>query len=200
MLKLCIRSWLKDEDLYLLLNLDFFVLLRFRFLDLCRGPNQGHVAWLTYPWNLYMSLTKDYACGMMDWQVMFPSSLVHQVPEGHVGAYWRGGALLNIITEPGITDLSPFPSFVFFCCFFFRFGKTVYCFRFSSQVAFHNQLRACSSYSPNRSSKSYSIKKSWDVFKLRLFLFSFLLSDSLCLRLRIYHVVPKEVLWSPLRR
>ncbi|CAH8391219.1 unnamed protein product [Eruca vesicaria subsp. sativa] len=24
---------------------------------------------------------------------MFPSSLVHQVPEGHVGAYWRGGAL-----------------------------------------------------------------------------------------------------------
>lgn len=35
---------------------------------------------------------------------MFPSSLVHQVPEGHVGAYWRGGALLNMISEPGITN------------------------------------------------------------------------------------------------
>ncbi|KAL3823979.1 hypothetical protein ACJIZ3_020008 [Penstemon smallii] len=28
-------------------------------------------------------------------------SILHQVPEGHVGVYWRGGALLNIITEPG---------------------------------------------------------------------------------------------------
>jgi len=28
-------------------------------------------------------------------------SIVHQVPEGHVGVYWRGGALLNTITDPG---------------------------------------------------------------------------------------------------
>ncbi|KAF4368165.1 uncharacterized protein LOC115698791 [Cannabis sativa] len=28
-------------------------------------------------------------------------SLVHQVPEGHVGAYWRGGALLKAISDPG---------------------------------------------------------------------------------------------------
>ncbi|XP_050238945.1 uncharacterized protein LOC130014534 isoform X2 [Mercurialis annua] len=28
-------------------------------------------------------------------------SIVHQVPEGHVGVYWRGGALLNTITSPG---------------------------------------------------------------------------------------------------
>ncbi|KAK1305874.1 hypothetical protein QJS10_CPA10g01966 [Acorus calamus] len=28
-------------------------------------------------------------------------AVLHQVPEGHVGAYWRGGALLNKITEPG---------------------------------------------------------------------------------------------------
>ncbi|XP_062162452.1 uncharacterized protein LOC133869461 [Alnus glutinosa] len=28
-------------------------------------------------------------------------SIVHQVPEGHVGVYWRGGALLKIITDPG---------------------------------------------------------------------------------------------------
>lgn len=27
--------------------------------------------------------------------------IVHQVPEGHVGAYWRGGALLKTITTPG---------------------------------------------------------------------------------------------------
>ncbi|KAF2325448.1 hypothetical protein GH714_028769 [Hevea brasiliensis] len=28
-------------------------------------------------------------------------SILHQVPEGHVGVYWRGGALLEIITDPG---------------------------------------------------------------------------------------------------
>ncbi|XP_041013865.1 erlin-2-B [Juglans microcarpa x Juglans regia] len=28
-------------------------------------------------------------------------SVVHQVPEGHVGVYWRGGALLKTITDPG---------------------------------------------------------------------------------------------------
>ncbi|XAR65274.1 hypothetical protein NMG60_11009332 [Bertholletia excelsa] len=41
--------------------------------------------------------------------VLIPSSetlknsltTVHQVPEGHVGVYWRGGALLKTITEPG---------------------------------------------------------------------------------------------------
>ncbi|GMH15283.1 hypothetical protein Nepgr_017124 [Nepenthes gracilis] len=27
--------------------------------------------------------------------------VLHQVPEGHVGVYWRGGALLNTITDPG---------------------------------------------------------------------------------------------------
>ncbi|XP_010233452.1 erlin-2 isoform X2 [Brachypodium distachyon] len=30
-----------------------------------------------------------------------PSSILHQVPEGHVGVYWRGGALLKAITSPG---------------------------------------------------------------------------------------------------
>ncbi|KAB1999756.1 hypothetical protein E1A91_D12G184800v1 [Gossypium mustelinum] len=28
-------------------------------------------------------------------------SILHQVPEGHVGVYWRGGALLKTIPEPG---------------------------------------------------------------------------------------------------
>ncbi|KAK0573384.1 hypothetical protein LWI29_007310 [Acer saccharum] len=28
-------------------------------------------------------------------------SILHQVPEGHVGVYWRGGALLKTITYPG---------------------------------------------------------------------------------------------------
>ena len=27
--------------------------------------------------------------------------IVHQIPEGHVGVYWRGGALLPTTTEPG---------------------------------------------------------------------------------------------------
>ncbi|XP_061991884.1 uncharacterized protein LOC133709939 [Rosa rugosa] len=39
---------------------------------------------------------------------------LHQVPEGHVGVYWRGGALLKTVTDPGfhlklplITDFEP---------------------------------------------------------------------------------------------
>ncbi|XP_009396430.2 uncharacterized protein LOC103981425 isoform X1 [Musa acuminata AAA Group] len=28
-------------------------------------------------------------------------SILHQVPEGHVGVYWRGGALLEATTDPG---------------------------------------------------------------------------------------------------
>ncbi|KAF8389710.1 hypothetical protein HHK36_024229 [Tetracentron sinense] len=35
-------------------------------------------------------------------------SILHQVPEGHVGAYWRGGALLETITNPGFHLKMPF--------------------------------------------------------------------------------------------
>ncbi|KAK4598763.1 hypothetical protein RGQ29_015994 [Quercus rubra] len=35
-------------------------------------------------------------------------SILHQVPEGHVGVYWRGGALLNSITDPGFHLKLPF--------------------------------------------------------------------------------------------
>lgn len=28
-------------------------------------------------------------------------SIIHQVPEGHVGVYWRGGALLKTVSDPG---------------------------------------------------------------------------------------------------
>ncbi|KAL0003711.1 hypothetical protein SO802_011272, partial [Lithocarpus litseifolius] len=35
-------------------------------------------------------------------------SILHQVPEGHVGAYWRGGALLKKITDPGFHLKLPF--------------------------------------------------------------------------------------------
>ncbi|KAL9253085.1 Erlin-like protein [Drosera capensis] len=28
-------------------------------------------------------------------------SILHQVPKGHVGAYWKGGALRETITNPG---------------------------------------------------------------------------------------------------
>eukprot|EP00250_Pteridium_aquilinum_P033148 c5251_g1_i1 orf=82-531(+) len=34
--------------------------------------------------------------------------ILHQVPEGYVGAYWRGGALLKTITEPGFHLMIPF--------------------------------------------------------------------------------------------
>ncbi|KAM3754718.1 hypothetical protein ACB098_03G186700 [Castanea mollissima] len=35
-------------------------------------------------------------------------SILHQVPEGHVGVYWRGGALLKTITDPGFHLKLPF--------------------------------------------------------------------------------------------
>ncbi|KAI9091935.1 hypothetical protein K1719_027870 [Acacia pycnantha] len=35
-------------------------------------------------------------------------STLHQVPEGHVGVYWKGGALLKTITEPGFHVKMPF--------------------------------------------------------------------------------------------
>ncbi|KAJ4710744.1 erlin-2-B [Melia azedarach] len=35
-------------------------------------------------------------------------SILHQVPEGHVGVYWRGGALLTTITYPGFHLKLPF--------------------------------------------------------------------------------------------
>ncbi|XP_028778171.1 erlin-2-B-like [Neltuma alba] len=35
-------------------------------------------------------------------------SILHQVPEGRVGVYWRGGALLKTITEPGFHLKMPF--------------------------------------------------------------------------------------------
>lgn len=34
--------------------------------------------------------------------------ILHQVPEGHVGCYWRGGALLKVITDPGFHLKLPF--------------------------------------------------------------------------------------------
>nr|POF25935.1 erlin-2-b [Quercus suber] len=35
-------------------------------------------------------------------------SILHQVPEGYVGVYWRGGALLKMITDPGFHLKLPF--------------------------------------------------------------------------------------------
>ncbi|XP_024534032.1 erlin-2-B [Selaginella moellendorffii] len=33
--------------------------------------------------------------------------VLHQIPEGHVGVYWRGGALLKTISEPGFHLMVP---------------------------------------------------------------------------------------------
>ncbi|KAM3706926.1 hypothetical protein ACJW31_03G187300 [Castanea mollissima] len=35
-------------------------------------------------------------------------SILHQVPEGHVGVYWRGGALLKTVNDPGFHLKLPF--------------------------------------------------------------------------------------------
>lgn len=34
--------------------------------------------------------------------------IVHQIPEGHVGVYWRGGALLKTVSGPGFHLMLPF--------------------------------------------------------------------------------------------
>ncbi|GMJ09567.1 hypothetical protein like AT2G03510 [Hibiscus trionum] len=53
-------------------------------------------------------LVMSFAFLLIASTVMSPSSstkntlsILHQVPEGHVGVYWTGGALSNRITEPG---------------------------------------------------------------------------------------------------
>jgi hypothetical protein len=33
--------------------------------------------------------------------VAFIAAGMHQVPEGHIAMYWRGGALLDTVAEPG---------------------------------------------------------------------------------------------------
>lgn len=33
---------------------------------------------------------------------------IHRVEEGHVGMYWRGGALLSTVTDPGFHAMVPF--------------------------------------------------------------------------------------------
>jgi hypothetical protein len=37
--------------------------------------------------------------------------IIHSIPEGHVGVYWRGGALLPTISEPGRSCLVSAPWF-----------------------------------------------------------------------------------------
>lgn len=54
----------------------------------------------------------DFECKNL--QLLIPSfpaqknslSLIHQVPEGHVGVYWIGGALLKTITPPGLVVMN----------------------------------------------------------------------------------------------
>jgi hypothetical protein len=67
-----------------------------------------------------------------------PSSILHQVPEGHVGVYWRGGALLKIITPPGTLLAVMFIIFFFFECVFiiFFYSST----RVSSEAALADPL------------------------------------------------------------
>jgi len=39
--------------------------------------------------------------------VAFLSSGIHQIPEGYVGVYWRGGALMSSLSEPGWRIMVP---------------------------------------------------------------------------------------------
>ena len=39
--------------------------------------------------------------------IFFISGGIHKVDEGHIGLYWRGGSLLDSVTEPGYHFLFP---------------------------------------------------------------------------------------------
>jgi len=39
--------------------------------------------------------------------LLVPMGGVHRIPEGHVGVYWRGGALLDRVTSPGYHTMLP---------------------------------------------------------------------------------------------
>ncbi|KAG2495189.1 hypothetical protein HYH03_006795 [Edaphochlamys debaryana] len=56
-------------------------------------PRPLNTLWLNFP--VYVSIV----CITL---AAFIKTSVHQVPEGHVGLYWRGGKLLQRITPPGI--------------------------------------------------------------------------------------------------
>lgn len=85
-------------------------------------------------------------------------AILHQVPEGHVGVYWRGGALLNTITDPGlllcliyctshvydILDICVGICILGLGCFLLLIS-TCSIFRFSFEIALDNPLRAHSS-------------------------------------------------------
>uniref|UniRef100_A0A453I0Z9 Band 7 domain-containing protein n=4 Tax=Aegilops tauschii subsp. strangulata TaxID=200361 RepID=A0A453I0Z9_AEGTS len=68
-----------------------------------------------------------------------PSSILHQVPEGHVGVYWRGGALLKTITTPGTF----FPK-----CFFSLFCLSVSLLILSLLLGYHLKLPFITQFEP----------------------------------------------------
>jgi len=39
--------------------------------------------------------------------LLAPLAGLHRIPEGHVGVYWRGGALLDRVTQPGFHMMAP---------------------------------------------------------------------------------------------
>ncbi|KAA8532903.1 hypothetical protein F0562_032980 [Nyssa sinensis] len=68
-----------------------------------RSPQQGGGGDFTAIFTVMLSFIAIFS------MVLLPSStnlkntlsILHQVPEGHVGVYWRGGALLKTVTDPG---------------------------------------------------------------------------------------------------
>lgn len=86
----------------------------------------------------------------MDWwlQLVLPSvstisnsfSILHQVPEGHVGVYWRGGALLKTITDPGNLHWT--------FSHLLAYGFNLACFSLFYNSGFHLKLPLITQYEP----------------------------------------------------
>ncbi|XP_040873329.1 erlin-2-B isoform X2 [Glycine max] len=73
--------------------------LVFEFPVLEAGAISGYRIWFSIETVLLPSASPSFQNSL---------SILHQVPEGHVGVYWRGGALLKTITEPGFHLKMPF--------------------------------------------------------------------------------------------
>ncbi|KAI5065386.1 hypothetical protein GOP47_0020081 [Adiantum capillus-veneris] len=56
----------------------------------------------------YLPIILIVAVGIIIPLVVANLNVLHQVPEGHVGVYWRGGALLKTISDPGFHLMLPY--------------------------------------------------------------------------------------------
>lgn len=101
-------------------------------------------------------------------------SILHQVPEGHVGVYWRGGALLKTITEPGFSLELSFWFYKLKCLAESFQAKLLICISFEL-LGFHLKLPLITQFEPIQVTlQTDQVKKFSTVLRLTFLLNKFL--------------------------